>query len=331
MAIKTNLHTTTYKYLFGPVNSRRLGRSLGIDLVPYKTCPMDCVYCECGATTRHTSRRREYVPTKKVLEELRSYLATAPQLDFITFSGSGEPTLHTQIGTVISFIKNKYPRYRVAVLTNSYFLHRKNMRRALAAADVVVPSLDAVSETAYHAVNRPVGTLKAQHIIQGLVDFRKEFSGQLWLEIFLVPGINDTPDEIAALQKAIARIKPDRVQLNTLDRPGTEKWVRPLSKKILTRIAAQLGKNTDIVEFPGNRPQPFVETKPQKDITQYTALILNLIQRRPSTLTDLVTTSALRPKEILQTLEHLLKQKKIIKRSLARGLFYADASHKDGK
>ncbi|MDD4253495.1 MAG: radical SAM protein, partial [Methanoculleus horonobensis] len=190
-----------YRHLFGPVPSRRLGISLGIDLVPHKTCSFDCIYCECGRTTDLTCERREYVPTGRVIAELDDFLAKGPDLDYITFAGSGEPTLHTGIGEIIAFIKDRYPRYRVAVLTNSALFTDPDVRAALMRADLVVPSLDAVSEEVFIKINRPSPGTTAERVLKGLLDFAREFSGEIRLEIFIVPDINDTEEELRLLQE----------------------------------------------------------------------------------------------------------------------------------
>ena len=233
-----------YRYLFGPVPSRRLGISLGIDLVPHKTCVFDCVYCECGRTTDLACKRREYVPTDRVIEELDDFLAKGPDLDYVTFAGSGEPTLHTGLGEIISFIKERYPRYRVAVLTNSALLTDPEVRVALMRADLVVPSLDAVSEEIFLKINRPSPGITAGRVLEGLLDFVREYPGEVWLEVFIVPGINDTEEEIRLLKDAVVAISPDRIQVNTLDRPGTDIRVRPASRGALERIASVLGGET---------------------------------------------------------------------------------------
>jgi wyosine [tRNA(Phe)-imidazoG37] synthetase (radical SAM superfamily) len=210
------------KYLFGPVNSRRLGFSLGIDLVPFKTCSLNCIYCECGATTDLTTRIDEYVPTTAVLDELEEYLSSGPALDVVTFSGSGEPTLHRDIGLVIDFIKDRFPRYRVAVLTNATMLWKSEVRRALLRADVVIPSLDAVSEEVFGRMLRPAPGVTASQIVEGLTLFGREYGGAIIVEVFIIPGINDSPDELLRIRETCLAVNPASVQLNRLDRPGAE-------------------------------------------------------------------------------------------------------------
>ncbi len=229
------------KFLFGPVPSRRLGVSLGIDLLPYKTCPLDCVYCERGKTTRLTVKREEFVPAEEVIKELQNYLKTGPDLDCVTFSGSGEPTLYSKIDTLIDFIKDNFPHYRVVVLTNGTLLTQSKVRSQLRRADLVVPSLDAVSEQAFKKVNRPHSSLVCEEVISGMAQFRKEYKGEIWLEIMIIPGLNDTMEELELMKKTIQDLKPDRVQLGTLDRPGAVNWIRAVGQEEMERIAAFLG------------------------------------------------------------------------------------------
>ncbi len=306
-----------YRHLFGPVPSRRLGVSLGIDLVPLKTCPYDCVYCECGRTTNLTCKRREYVPTAEVVRELDDYLRMGPELDHITFAGSGEPTLHSGIGEIIGFLKERYPGYRVAVLTNGALFSDPEVRRDLAAADLVVPSLDAVSEQIFAAVNRPCPGLTADTVLRGLIAFSHEFSGEIWLEVFIVPGLNDSEDEIARLRDAITAIDPDRVQVNTLDRPGTEIWVTPAAASSLERIAALL--SGDRVEVIG--PCTCREASPtfRKDILE---AITATLARRPCTTEDLCRAFSLHQSELNKYLDVLLEKGEIEAVSEERGLFF---------
>jgi len=303
-----------YRYLFGPVPSRRLGISLGIDLVPHKTCVFDCVYCECGQTTDLTCERREYVPTGRVIAELDDFLAKAPDLDYVTFAGSGEPTLHSGIGEIISFIKDRYPRYRVAVLTNSALFTDPAVRAALMPADLVVPSLDAVSKEVFVKINRPSPGITAAQVLAGLLDFAREYTGEIWLEVFIVPGINDTGEELRRLKDAVAAIGPDRVQVNTLDRPGTDIRVRPASPGALERIAAALGGEaigaacTDRTLPPEGRDAG--ET------------IFATIRRRPCTPGDLATLLGIRPAEVAKHLRVLEAEGLIEPVEESRGVFY---------
>ena len=305
-----------YRYLFGPVPSRRLGISLGIDLVPHKTCLFNCVYCECGRTTNLTCERREYVPTNEVIAELDEFLATAPDLDYVTFAGSGEPTLHSGIGEIISFIKDRYPHYRVAVLTNSALFTDPDLRAALMRADLVVPSLDAVSEEVFVKINRPSPGITAGQVLEGLLDFAREYTGEVWLEIFIVPGVNDTDKELRLLKDAVIAIEPDRVQVNTLDRPGAEDWVRPASPEAIERIAAMLGGNAGAigVAYAGRTLPPVT-----REIRE---TILATIRRRPCTPRDLATLLGIRPTEVAKHLRVLEAEGLIEAVEEKRGVFY---------
>lgn len=308
------------RYLFGPVDSRRLGVSLGVDIIPFKTCSLNCVYCECGATTRLTAEPAEYAPTPEVIAELDGYLSSRPKLDAITFSGCGEPTLHSGIGEIISFLKAAYPEYRVAVLTNGTLLNRAAVRESLLNADMVVPSLDAASEHAFQTINRPAPGLTAAGLIEGLAAFRSEYRGKLLLEIFIVPGINDGEDEIGRIKEALPRIRPDRIQLNTLDRPGTDRGLRPASRRELEAIALLLdGFEVEIVGAPRGREGPGLARAgagTREDL-------LATIGRRPSTVEELTNALGLGRGEVEEMLRGLLDEGLVRRDALARGEFYS--------
>ena len=305
------------KYLFGPVNSRRLGISLGIDLVPHKTCSLNCIYCECGATTFLTAELKEYVPVSEVIRELDEFLSQDPDLDVLTFSGSGEPTLHSRIGEIIGYIKKHYPRYPVCVLTNGTLLWKEEVRLALLKADTVVPSLDAVSVKAFKKLNRPAPGLDPAHIVEGLVAFRKEFAGKINLEIFLVPGINDTPEELALIKEAALRIAPDLVQLNRLDRPGAEKGVETFPYEEFLRVTDFLQPlNVEIIG------KPDTSRAANATVHEQLQMVRAVLKRRPSTVEDLSLMLGLRPTEVHKLLRHLETEGSLIQREMERGTFY---------
>ncbi|MBN1167306.1 MAG: radical SAM protein [Methanospirillaceae archaeon] len=230
----------SYSHLFGPVLSRRLGRSLGVNLVPKKTCNYDCVYCECGPTTCLTAIRREYVPVHAVISELNRFLEQNPILDHITFGGYGEPTLNEGIGRIAEHLAVEYPRYRTALLTNGALFSDATVRNDVCEIDILLPSLDTVTDEVFSVINKPVPPITADTVITGLEALRDEYNGEIWLEIFIIPGLNDTAEEIEGLHEALARIRPDRVQLNTLDRPGVAGWVVPAAQSHLELIAEEL-------------------------------------------------------------------------------------------
>jgi wyosine [tRNA(Phe)-imidazoG37] synthetase (radical SAM superfamily) len=229
--------------LFGPVNSRRLGVSLGIDLIKFKTCTFNCVFCECGATTTLTAQRQVFIPTGQVLKELKDFFGSASphRPEVLTFSGGGEPTLAANIGEIIRAIKKPHTP-RLCLLTNSSLLSDRQVRAEILPADIIIPSLNAVSPEIFARINRPLKGLTPEKIIAGLLELRKAYRGQLLLEIFLVPGLNDTPQELELLLKAARQIAPDGIQLNSLDRRGTEGWVRPMPPDKLQKIKEFFGE-----------------------------------------------------------------------------------------
>jgi len=306
-----------YNHLFGPVPSRRLGISLGLDLVPMKTCTLNCIYCECGRTTHLTLNRREYVPFEEVKKEISHYLSHNPRPDYITFSGSGEPTLNSTIGDVIHFIKTQTFNIPVAVLTNGTLLFQRKVRDDIKDATVVIPSLDAVTKKAFRNIVRPDPKLNIDVIIEGLIQFRKEYAGQIWLEIFIVPGINDTKEELTALKEGIENIRPDLVQLNTLDRPGTVQNIRSATREELESILDfwQLD-NAEIIAKPPERKELLSYRKDAE------SAILETIERRPCTLQDLAELLGLHVSEVNKYLDVLEADKKIKVVKQKRGFFY---------
>ncbi|MEA1986449.1 MAG: radical SAM protein [Candidatus Marinimicrobia bacterium] len=306
-----------YKYLFGPVPSRRLGISLGIDLIPAKVCSLNCVYCECGKTTNLTIERREYVPYNDVIRELSHYLDNNPAPDFITFSGSGEPTLNSRIGDIIKFLKSKYTNIPIAVLTNGTLFDQKKVRTELLKADLVLPSLDATTESSFRKINRPFHSLSIDKYIQGLIDFRKEYSGKIWLEVLILPEYNDDKENLKSLKNAFVKIKPDRIQLNTLDRPGILKDLYPATKKELQKISDFWNLNNVEIIIPAPKRK---EIKSYREDTE--TAILETIHRRPCTLQDLTEILGLHRNEINKYLDVLEADEKIEVNHQERGTFY---------
>lgn len=306
-----------YKHLFGPIPSRRLGMSLGVDLIPHKVCTMNCVYCECGPTTRLTEERREYVPTDEVLKELNDFFSRHPDPDYITFSGAGEPTLHSRIGEVLIHIKQIRPAVPVAVLTNGTLLRDPEVRAALLEADLVMPSLDAATQRTLLKINRPVKHLDVESYVDGLVKFNREFNGKLWLEVLVLPGYNDDAAQLTALRNAIEKIGPDRVQLNTLDRPGVLPDLIPASRESLEEIVRFWGlKNVEIIAPPAKRQ----DTPAYRMDLENT--ILETLSRRPCTLDDLERILGMHVNEINKYLGVLEEAGKIRTSLQERGTFY---------
>ncbi|MEN8246832.1 MAG: radical SAM protein [Thermodesulfobacteriota bacterium] len=306
-----------YHYLFGPVPSRRLGISLGIDLVPMKTCSLNCIYCECGKTTDLTLKRREYVPLADVKTELLHYLSNHPKPDYITFSGSGEPTLNASIGEAIRFIRSHETGIPVAMLTNGALLFDPRVREELKPASIIMPSLDAATDKVFTKINRPHPKLTVDRMIDGLIQFRKDFQGLIWLEIFIVPGLNDTESELTAIKRAIQKIMPDRVHLNTLDRPGPVSHIRAATPEELRHIVHywNLG-NIEVIAKASDRKTIVAY---RKDVE---SAILETISRRPCTLEDLTSILGLHANEVNKYLDVLEADKRVSVTDQSRGQFY---------
>lgn len=265
--------------IFGPVPSRRLGRSLGVDVVPYKTCTFDCVYCECGATTRLTCEREEYFPLESILDELSDSLRelrTPPEV--ITLSGAGEPTLYSRFGELIDAIKG-IGGFPVAVITNSSLLFLPEVRADLARADIVLPSLDAALAAPFARINRPHPSCTLERLIGGLGAFLDEYRGTVLLEILLVEGYNADEEYLDALSAFVSSHRIDRIQLNTAVRPGTERSVRPLSRERLETLCRLFGPRCEIVATVGTRAchEDFAAAD----------RILAMIERRPCSAEDI--------------------------------------------
>jgi wyosine [tRNA(Phe)-imidazoG37] synthetase (radical SAM superfamily) len=289
------------KYVFGPVPSRRLGRSLGVDLVPFKTCSYDCIYCQLGETTRKTAERREWVPAAAVLDEIRERIASEP--DWITLSGSGEPTLASRIGDLIEGIR-AFTDIPVAVLTNGSLLWQPELRRELALADLIIPSLDAGDATLFEAVNRPHESLDFEEMAEGLVLLGESFQGKIWLEICLLAGYTANPAEAEKISVMARRIGPDRVQLNTVTRPPAAPFALPAEKQKLEAL-------TDLFEPEAEIIADFQQVHQRKDFAAARDRVLQLIGRRPCSADDTAAGLGIHRNEAIKHLEELLSEGRI--------------------
>lgn len=314
------------KHIFGPVLSRRLGLSLGVDLVPFKTCSYDCAYCECGHTTRKTITRQDFFPASEVIAELREVLASRPSLDSVTLAGSGEPTLARSLGPVIAFMKHEFPGYTVSVLTNGSLLTERDVQEELLPADRVIPTLTTTFQRTFERIHSPHPSLKIDSIIRGMERFRSRYKGALWLEVFVIPGLNTTDEELEELAAAIGRINPDCVQLNTLDRPAAEGWVRVASENELERVREVLG--VPVVGLVTRRAP--VSPSVQRSTTAGD-LVRATLCRRPSTVEDLVRTTGLSGGEVSKILGELERAGDVASQRMARGVFYKIGQKTDGR
>lgn len=238
------------KYIYGPVKSRRLGLSLGVSLSQHKICNFDCVYCQLGKTKEVALECKEYVSPQEVLSEFKSWVENNPDdaknLNYVTFSGFGEPTLNSKIGQIISEIRKLTPA-RIAVITNASLLSEPDVRRAIIGVNLIVPSLDAADQEIFVKIDRPGPGIKIENIINGLIALRQEFPGEIWLEVMLIKGLNDGPKHIKALKEVIDKINPDRIQLNSPVRSTTEKNVLSLDEKELESIRGLFGDKCEII------------------------------------------------------------------------------------
>ncbi|WP_035252571.1 radical SAM protein [Desulfocurvus vexinensis] len=328
-----------YRYVFGPVRSGRLGLSLGLDLTGDTVCTMDCVYCEVGRTTCLTTQRKPYVPAQDILDELAHWKEQAHQEpDYVTLGGKGEPTLNSDMGAVIQGIRRIFPHTPVAVLTNSTLLHDPQVRRELALADAVLPSLDSLVPAELRRVNRPHPEVDLSALAQGLLDFRKEFTGRLLLEVLLVAGYNDSDANLALLRQFIAGLGADRVDVVTMTRPGTLASASPVCDETLARWRATLAPlatgrpgdtttprpggarqfSTDAASAPGQGHPP----RPADADSAAQERVTASIERRPQTAAQLAQALDLPPEAVRRALEALATQGRL--RTTASG---GDAYH----
>jgi wyosine [tRNA(Phe)-imidazoG37] synthetase (radical SAM superfamily) len=304
------------QYVFGPVPSRRLGSSLGVDLVPYKTCSHDCIYCELGRTTCLTVERKEYVPVAEVLAELEARLEEETSIDYVTLAGSGEPTLHSGIGEVIDGIKRLTP-LPVAVLTNGSLLADPVVREELAAADLIVPSLDAGDEMTFQRVNRPHPSISFERMVDGLREFAAGFRGRIWIEVFLLSGITDTATEADKIAHLIAGIKLERVQLNTVDRPPVEPTALPVPWNELNALASLFPAPTDLLGGPRRKVFPHASSCSGGETE-----ILALLARRSCRVEDIASGLGLHRQEAFKMVETLVATGKVHAVRQQDDLFY---------
>jgi len=313
------------KYIFGPVPSRRLGRSLGIDPIPLKTCNWNCVYCQLGRTRPLTNTRREYSPSADILAEVEIALASHQpgEIDWITFVGSGEPTLHTDLGRMIRQAKT-LTNLPVAVITNGSLCYIPKVRAELAEADAVLPSLDAGNARLYRKINRPWPKLTFERLVEGLVTFRQEYIGKLWIEVMLLRGVNDTDEALKEIASAISEIRPDQVHLLLPVRPPAESWVQPADETVLQKALAILGKVTPVL-------QPVIGQATTHSTDDLESAIYGIITRHPMRVDELCAAfGSWSPSEVQQVLEKLQsaqKAKRVIRHGQqfwsAAGSYYA--------
>ncbi|MFP4579907.1 MAG: radical SAM protein [Candidatus Sumerlaeia bacterium] len=298
-----------YHYLFGPVPSRRLGRSLGIDPVPSKTCSYNCIYCQLGPTPSPTDERREWVPVDAILEEFGDWLEEDGQADVITIAGSGEPCLHIRLGEIIEGIqsllaeKELEKKPDVCVLTNGSLLFLAEVRQDLMQADIVKATFSAASDETWQKVHGPASGISYADMVAGLRLFAKEFSGQLWIEVMLMAGINDDEDEVRKIAALLADIQPNRIQLNTPVRPPAQSTARAVEPERLEQLAAFF---TPHAETPGAFRK---KEASQRILTEDE--IAQMIDRHPATAEQIAEAFGQDRAKVVSMLDTLVSQNRI--------------------
>ena len=315
------------KHIFGPVPSRRLGLSLGVDILPAKTCTYDCVYCQLGRGAGQVADGAEGIPADEIIAELRQRVPEAGAFDTLTFSGSGEPTLHPQLERLIREAKLVTCR-PVAVITNGSLLWKAPVRAALGRADIVLPSLDAGYEEAFRAVNRPHASIAFERMVEGLVSFSREYGGKLWLEVMLVAGVNDSDEDVCRLLPLLERIAPERIQLNTPVRPGTEPEARAVAQERMEEIARSIGPRAEVVaEYRGKQAGTAGIGGPRASLD---GEVLNMLRRRPCTAADIQSSLGADADELDAGLARL-KRQGLIREERRDGAVYYAARREDSR
>jgi len=281
----------------------------------FKTCTYDCVYCEQGRTTRHTACRKEYIRIEVLLDELKNFLSSFPAPDYITLSGAGEPTLHAGLGSIVQGIK-VLTNIPLAVITNGALLWDSSVREGLHMADVVLPSLDAGNAQLFTHINRPVPDISFEQMLGGLIAFRESFHNAIWLEVMLMEGITSSDSEVREIADHVRCIRPDRVQLNTVVRPPSEDFAKPIPRKRLEQLAALFEPHAELIADYDGAVQEMAAA-PDAD------RILKLLERRPCSLTQIAATLGLRPVETAKHLEYLAGQNKIAQKRFGADTFFS--------
>ncbi len=313
-------HGGRFKYVFGPVMSRRLGRSLGVDLVPPKTCPLECIYCEAGPTTEKTCGREEFFPLDEIESELDEFLSAKPEIDFVTFSGAGEPTLYSRIGELIRWLKKKHPAQKICLITNGILIGNDGIPEELAGLDIIIPSLDASDEESFQKINRPAPGLSLDQLVSSIKSFRERNKCPMWLEIFVVPGLNDSDASIAKFAEIVAEIKPEKIQLNGLDRPGMEKWIEKPGTETIAKFRTALSPSAE-VEVVARNQQPAKIARPHAEIEDS---IVQMLSRRPCTEQEIARLFSLSPEQAAEIIEKLLSSGKFHRSKTPAGTFISN-------
>lgn len=313
---------TNFKHLFGPVPSRRLGVSLGVDFIPAKTCSLDCIYCESGPTTNLSTERCKFISPDKITAELDSFLSTEPSLDYITFSGAGEPTLYSELGQVNDFIKKNYPDLKTALLTNGTLFWREDVRKECYGIDLVFPSIDAGSEEIFKKINRPEKSLHIKKVLEGIREFALNYKGSLWLEVFVLPETNMTEKALEDIKNAVSKIPHEKIFLNTLDRPGSENGLKKASPEELEKIRSFFGEKTETATRKSAVKISYSLNKEKEET------LLRTIKIRPLTREDIVAITGFSKNELAGCIRSLEKRGKIKRKKIENDTFFTISEKK---
>jgi wyosine [tRNA(Phe)-imidazoG37] synthetase (radical SAM superfamily) len=309
------------EFVFGPVPSRRLGFSLGVDIIPRKYCSFDCIYCQVGKTTHKEVERRSFSEPGLIVKQVVKRVEEGRRIDFISLSGSGEPTLSADIGEIIDELKRK-TSIPLAVITNGSLLFREDVRRDIAAADVVLPSLDATGDVIFERINRPHPSLSFTQLVEGLKAFRRGYKGKIWLEIMLIKDINNSVEQLEMFRQLLRDISADKVQLNTVARPPLEESARGLDGEELLSLAHILGNGCEIISA-------FEKRSPEQKAGQWRESVLATLTRRSLSLDDIVRTTGVSPAKARAGLDRLVGEGKIRLVRFNDGWFYAAGGEGD--
>ncbi|MBO5924364.1 MAG: radical SAM protein [Lentisphaeria bacterium] len=310
-------------YVFGPVASRRLGVSLGVDPIKRHTCTLDCIYCEAGKTEELTCLRQEFAPLEDVQNELAEVLSGNPELDYITFSGAGEPTLYKHLAELACWIKTNYPQYRICLLTNGTLLNDPQVSKALEYIDFAMPNFDASNDEELQIINRPAAGITVENLAQGIRNAARSYPGKLALELFIVPGVNDSAASIERFAEYIRTFEGlHSVQLNTLDRPGVVDWIKPAPAETIRKFIAAL-EDIVPVEAVGRFRCRSRALKENIDLDEFDSRLIELISRRPATAGDLAILLNISSEQAAARAEQLLKAGVLCAEKMERGIFYS--------
>jgi wyosine [tRNA(Phe)-imidazoG37] synthetase (radical SAM superfamily) len=295
------------KFLYGPVPSRRLGQSLGVDPIPSKTCNYQCIYCQLGPTNHFTNQRKNYYPKDEILNELKEALLNeTTDFDYLTFVGSGEPTLFKDLGDLISFAQ-QHTSKPICVITNGSLLSNEDVQSALLNVDVVLPTFDAGDKKTFRLINRPHPDILFEKLIDGFIKFRNRYEGQFWAEIMLVKDVNDSPEKLRKIKEKMDLIHPDRIDVNVPIRPPAEEWTEIPEKSVISSLN-EIFIDYNNINFPEIGHFKYYSSDFEKEL-------LSIIERHPmreNQILETFSSSNLSKDEIQKKLKIMEQENKII-------------------